>query len=110
MEVKLLEIRDRATFIPVLCMLMESHHSQESYLLGRAGYRPGFHLVRQVLMTSLNSPDKSDYDPSAWGNRTRETAHCWIADNWDDILTGDVIDVEFIRGETKEKKISERIA
>jgi hypothetical protein len=35
-------------------------------------------------------------------------AHRYIEENWNALSDGDVIDVEFILGETKEKKISER--
>jgi uncharacterized GH25 family protein len=47
-------------------------------------------------------------DPSLWSDRTFAVAHKWIIAHWWDIHPGDVIDVEFILGETKEKKKSER--
>ena len=37
------------------------------------------------------------------------TAHDHIVKNWVTLEDGDVIDVEFILGETKVKKVSERI-
>ena len=37
-----------------------------------------------------------------------KVAHNYIATHWHDLVDGDVVDVEFILGETAEKKISER--
>jgi hypothetical protein len=48
------------------------------------------------------------YDPHNWNDRTKQVSHKWIQDNWDDINDGDVIDVEFILGESTVKKTSER--
>lgn len=41
---------------------------------------------------------------SAMGN-----AHNWIIDHWQELKDGDVVDVQFILGETKEPKVSERL-
>ena len=50
------------------------------------------------------------YDPYNWvrDTRTKRTAHSHIERNWADLRDGDVIDVEFILGETAIKKVSER--
>ena len=42
-------------------------------------------------------------------DRTIQTAHKHIASNWQSLTSGDIIDVEYILNETKEKKISERL-
>jgi hypothetical protein len=47
-------------------------------------------------------------DPYDHGDRTWAVAHNHIIENWNAIKDGDVIDVQFILGETKEKKRSER--
>ncbi len=53
------------------------------------------------------------FDPYEWPEihpgsyRTMQVSHDYVEKNWDTIKSGDVIDVEFILGETKEKKISE---
>jgi uncharacterized GH25 family protein len=36
-------------------------------------------------------------------------AHNYIIKHWHDLHDGDVVDVEWILGETKQKKISERV-
>lgn len=107
MNAKLFELRDKGTLVPVLACLMASENDQEAWLLRRAGYGPGNDLV---LMAGIAAhPDKASYSPYDWGNnRTRQVAHQYIAQHWDDLPTGAVIDVEFILGETKEPKKSER--
>lgn len=107
MNAKLFEIRDSGTLIPVLAVLMESEHDQESWLLRHAGYGPDSGLV---LMAGLVAhPDKATYSPYDWGNnRSRFVAHQYITENWHNLTTGAVIDVEFILGEKDVPKVSER--
>gem|GEM_PF-2943358 len=51
------------------------------------------------------------YDPYDWSGtpRTYREAHKYIKQNWGILESGDVIDVEFILGETDTCKISERL-
>ena len=86
MITKFLEIRDDGTCIPVLAIQLDSKTDAERYLLARAGYG----LDRQT-------------------QSTMREAHTYIKAQWDEIETGDVIDIEFILGETEVKKISERL-
>lgn len=65
-----------------------------------------------VIMTKLDAKNEpANYSPYGWllGSRTFPVAHSFIENNWDELKDGDVIDVEFILGETAEKKVSERI-
>jgi hypothetical protein len=50
------------------------------------------------------------YDPYHWPRdpRTKPYAHVYIEAHWHDLKDGDVIDVEFILGETTSPKVSER--
>lgn len=107
MITKLLEIRDRATFIPVFATLMEPTNNGNAYLLRRAGFGIGTNLV----MFGRCDGGKAHYDVYEQNNgaRTLMEAHKYIQDHFDELSDGDVIDVEFILGETAEKKISERI-
>lgn len=105
-RVKFLEIRDRMTFIPMIAIDMSlTGNSYNDYLLIRAGYSS-----RAILLTALVGGKKAECDPYAWGDRTYKVAHIWIEEHWDDISDAEVIDVEYILGETKEKKRSERYA
>lgn len=106
MKIKMFEIRDRMTFIPVVCVSLEQNGEaiNNSWLLSKAGFRDS----RMVLMYSFTKGEGS-HDPFSWGDRTYKHAHIYIEKNWDELESSDVIDVEFILGESKVKKKSERL-
>lgn len=106
MNTKVLEIRDRGTFIPVLAVDMNPDRETQRPLLRRCGYpcdgEPNIaitHLAANGGMTWN--------DPYGWGGRTYPVAHNYIIKYWDQLRDGDVVDVEFILGESDTKKISE---
>lgn len=109
MEVKLFELRDKSTFVPVMAIKLSSRNEAERYLLSRSGYgKSNFDQQRYVLMAGLQD-DKITYDQHNWGlNRTRQVAHDYIISNFDSLESGQVIDVQFILKETDKPKKSER--
>lgn len=115
MNAKILEIRDEATFIPVLAVDMNPEYElndaarAQRYYLRRCGYpcdgKPN------IGITHLSADGKPFCnDPYHWGGRTYPVAHKYIIENWNKLRDGDVVDVQFILGETKEPKMSERLA
>lgn len=111
MEVKLLEIRDKATFIPAMAVRLHSRDDAEFYLLRRAGYSEAqvqLEGVEPYIVLWRLEGGPAEYDPYSWGNRTMATAHQHIVDFWQRLESGDVVDVQYILGETKEAKKSER--
>lgn len=106
---KTFEIRDKGTFIPVLCVKLLPESDKDRFLLARAGYgRFTNEQGRYVLMCQINGGiGKASSDPYSWGGRTYPVAHNYINEHFDDLESGEVIDVEFILGESKEKKLSE---
>ena len=110
MITKLFEIRDRATFIPVLATRIEHENEAQSYLLCCAGLmKPIDPALFYILLCRINSGGgECQILPHNWHGRTMVTAHKHIIENWDQLKDGDVIDVEFILGETHFKKVSER--
>jgi hypothetical protein len=107
MEVKMLEIRDSATFIPVLCIRPVPDNEAQRYLLRRDGYS-GSETERCIIVVKAQCRGCS-YDPYDWpDSRTMQNAHYYIEHNWSELRDGDVVDVEFILGERTEKKRSER--
>jgi len=117
MQVKLLELRDEGTFIPLLCVDMnQSRHDDprvsglaQRYLLRRCGYpcdgRPN------IAITHLGCDGKPmSNDPYSWGGRTYPVAHKFIIEHWAELKDGDVVDVEFILGEKPTPKVSERLS
>ncbi len=109
MEVKCLEIRDRMTFIPVICIRPVPTNEAQRYLLRRDGYQ-GNDQEHCIIMIDAQCRGCS-YDPFEWGgSRTKGQAHFFIHENWSQLKDGDVIDVQYILGETEAPKKSEREA
>lgn len=108
MEVKCLEVRDAGTFIPVICIRPVPTNEGQRYLLRRDGYKG--HITERCIIYINAQCRGVSYDPYNWPGipRTHRTAHDYIEKNWHILKDGDVIDVQFILGETGEAKISER--
>ena len=118
MITKLFEVRDRATFLPVIATLARSEPnaaamfadtveslSAEAFLLRRAGYG-GDPLVILTRLAADGRP--ANCDPYEWGDRTMRVAHEYVQANWDQLRSGDVVDVEYVLGERPAPKASER--
>lgn len=106
MKVKCLEIRDRATFLSVICVHPAPDNEAQRWLLRQDGYS-GSNTESCIIMIDHQCRGVH-YDPFDWVDRTKQVAHKWIRANWDQIADGDVVDVEFILGESTTKKTSER--
>jgi hypothetical protein len=100
-EVKLVEIRDSMTFVPAMAIQVSG---EDGYLMRRAGF--GNAMVYLVLLAT----EKARYDPFNWDTRTISVVHQWIEAHWDTVKDGDVVDVQFILGETQEPKVSEQVS
>lgn len=122
MTTKLFEIRDRGTLIPVMATKMRTESDgsasedetmdAEEYLLHGSGFNPnGKPLVVLCRLECSGVDGNATYDPFAWGGgaRTLKVAHRHIIDHFDELPSGAVVDVEFILGETKQPKITERL-
>jgi hypothetical protein len=101
-ESKLIEVRDRGTFIPALAIRVSG---DDGYLARRAGFHSPL-----VILIHLETME-CNYDPWNWRSpRTMPRAHRYIENCWNRLKSGDVVDVEFLLGETQAPKISEGIA
>lgn len=115
MNSKLFEVRDRATFIPVLATRIDPYRDSspglpEFYLMRRAGF--GCDACVILCRLECSGIDRNaTYDVYAWGNqaRTLQVAHQYILDHFDELESGAVIDVEFILGESGNPKLSEAL-
>jgi len=112
MRTKTLEIRDRMTFIPALAVDMNPTDEvgavdAQRWLLRRVGY--ACDGSPNIILTRLDGSAKAAFsDPYDYNDRTWRTAHLFIIEHWNELKDGDVVDVEYILGETREPKISER--
>lgn len=105
LEAKILEIRDRGTFCPCIAILFrpETVDDPVTYLMARVGSK-----CRTVFFGRLYDM-RLEYDPTVHGpGRTLNVAHTYCMTNWDDVRNGDVLDVEFLLGESNKRKESER--
>lgn len=103
---KYLEIRDRATCIPVIAIEMKSSDEIERAYLERSGYGEDYPLV---MLINIAPRVSVNYDPYKWDNysRTMKEAHIYIQENFSTLKSGDVVDVEYILGESEIKKLPE---
>jgi hypothetical protein len=113
MNLKLFELRDSLTFIPIFAFRCQSEQvwSVDQWLFQRAGFGLGSPLV---IVGRLGSNDpfyaQCTHDPRChMGSRTFGVAHQYIQEHFDELESGAVIDVEFILGITTEPKKSERL-
>ena len=105
METKLFEIRDRGTLIIVLCVDMNPTSEYQRKALRQYGYPCSG--APNIMLTHANGGKRASNDYYDWGDRTYRTAHQYITENWKIMKEGDVVDVEFILGETLQPKTSE---
>lgn len=104
MQIKTIEIRDKGTFIPAFAIRPGVRSGGEAFLWARAGY--GQTPSSYILLFRLHELD-GHYTSRDWGGRTMPVAHRYLEEHWEDVQSGDVVDVEFILGETPGKKFSE---
>lgn len=104
MNAKIFEIRDMATYIPVIAIRMQADNFTEQFYLDEQGFGGN----TPVGIVRLND-FQSNYGSYKWNDRTMQTAHRYIESNFDTMKSGDVVDVEYILKETDKKKLPQRI-
>lgn len=106
MMIKMFEILDRNTFIPAIAIKMTSSQPKERWLLMKGGFTNDIPLI--CLFPIHKTQVHWNYHN--WNDRTFTVAHNFITQNFDELKSGAVIDVEFILGEKLFAKESERFA
>lgn len=105
METKFIEIRDIGTRIAALAMRMLAQDETEFRFMRHSGFSQEY---PSVILMGMDD-QKATCDPYNWcslgmGMRTRQNAHIWICGHWDEIESGQVVDVQVILGETVRPK------
>lgn len=101
---KLLEVRDRMTLVSVLAIRPCSGDEAERYLWGHAGYwEPEAYTIVVKLEGELEAHD-DQFDWGPYNGRTLGQAHRYIHEHWDELASGDVVDVEYVLGEVAAPK------
>lgn len=97
MQAKLFEVRDIGTFYSVLAVKLEGDSEREKRLLERVGFGKG--TPYKIQLTELSSGE-THRDCYSWElrGRTLFNAHKFIAENFDTLESGAVIDVAYLLG------------
>lgn len=105
--IKLFEVRDRATTISAMAVRCKvaDLSDVEQRLMVRAGWG---RLSCALFLIEL-STGRGEHDPFAWGalGHTMRPVHLALGDHWDEYVSGEVIDAEYLRGEREEPRVSE---
>ena len=112
MEVKLFEVRDAMTCLPVIAINADTRtmNEQEGFLMGRVGFAANTPGQEPLILFGRAMDGNLRYNSHEHGTaRTMQIAHDYVAKHWDKLTSGDVVDVQFIEGETSKPKQSERI-
>ncbi len=108
MQTKMIEIRDRGTTIAALAIQMLPTDETEQIFMRHCGFPADGSSV--ILMSLYDQ--KATNDPFVWvalgkGIRTFQIAHDYILNHYDEITSGQVIDVEVVLGEKSTPKTAE---
>ncbi len=110
MTFKVVEIRDEGTCILALAIQMQASSEILAYYVHtRSCYpRDGSSIMLMILMDGRATSDPYQWVDLHMGPRTMPVAHNWIIEHYEEVQDGDVVDVQFILGETVAPKVSER--
>lgn len=94
---KIIEVRDHATYIPALAVLIRGNrNSRAGIMLWGAGYGDVPFVILHHLQTG-----ETRSDPNQWNNkRTMPAIHRFLIEHWDEVPDGGLIDVRVVLGET----------
>ena len=106
---KVIEIRDRGTHIEAMAIRMQTDNpAQECGIHYRGGHpRNGSSIVLMRLHDLRATNDPYEWPHITGDGRTMPNAHDYILTHFDEIKDGDVVDVEYILGESSTPKMSE---
>jgi hypothetical protein len=98
-ETKFFEVRDHGTFIPIISTrYVVDPNNSIAYSLFRHG---GWSNDNPPIVVTHLSSSKANVNPFDWTNgRTMSIAHQHIIRDWDQLNSGQVIDVRVVLGET----------
>lgn len=110
-QVKLFEIRDEGTTMVCIAIKPDPQDDAERWCYARTGYGTQMHEQRKYVLLAPMAGGEGNLtcDPFKHGRaRTMQVAHQYIIDMWHELSSGEVVDVQFIEGETETPKHSER--
>jgi hypothetical protein len=109
-ETKVLEVRDRGTFIPVLAIRNQGVNDIQRYYFRRCGFpADGSSITLMCLYDQKATNDPYEWEALGKGRRTLPVAHEYILKYFADLQDGEVVDVEVVLQEKETPKVSERL-
>jgi len=96
------EVRDSMTCISAIAVQLEPTNEQERWLAGRAGYGITRESQMKYVLFGHLDPASLTSDPYKQKDNTMRVAHQYVRDYWDVLESGEVVDVQFLRGEHTE--------
>lgn len=99
-NIKIVEIRDRATFIPAMAIKLLPNNIDENFLFKSIGYWSSKPCILLIPLEAPWSSARCSNECRVVG-RSMHEAHKWIESNWDSIVNCQVIDVEYILKEVE---------
>lgn len=101
-ETKMFGVRGNGTFYPVVATKLYSEEDSEQFLLDRAGFRGSYVYI---LLNNIGE-QKTNYDPYRWNNSELTVAHKHIEKNFDSLMTGEIIDTQYLEGKVSQPRKS----
>ena len=108
LETKIIEIRDRGTFLSAVATVIIPDNSAEFYPVRRAGI-PVYTSYLTLTILQYNETFHDQFQADVRNQRTFGVIYRHLMKSWDSHKSGDVLDVSFILNETSTPKISERL-
>lgn len=125
-ETRFIEVRDEGTQMPCMVTAVNANtlilddRDDDAWLVQRAGWggeQVGLYFVELLVEPGCDSWAKaSPYQYELHtvskgfdGSRTLRIAWTWVMQHWDEVESGDVIDVQYILGETDAPKAPGRL-
>lgn len=105
-DAKMLAVMDRGTHIPLIAFKVSPNTMKECVMLERHDF--GVNPHEHTFFYDISSGTCSHNPYKMEGSYTLTPACKHIRDNWGSINSGDLVDAEYIRGETSEPRIWER--
>jgi len=111
MDSKVFELRAPATIMVIMATRLEVFNEAERYLLSRSGFgRNNNDFKKYIMLQCLDGgTSTASTDPYKHGIRELRIVHCYIYEMFDQLDDGQVLDIDFILGNTFEPKQPERI-
>lgn len=111
MTAKTFEIIDRKGMIPALAILLKPETNADGFILHSLENAIALIRLDKFDMIGTKVPAQwyvleKQYFSWIGENRTLQVAHKYIIDNWENLISGSVIDVEFVMGLTQKPRLT----